>query len=237
MSTPSPHSCNVCGHDQFEDFHGRKGVMCSSCNSLVRTRLLWSAIERRVHPRAQILHFAPERGIHTRISGLVPPDGYHTADLNPSRYPWVENMAKIDLTSLEHLPSDHYDLILHSHVLEHVPCNEAYVLFHLHRALKSDGRHVFVIPIVAGNYECSFAEMSAEERTERFGQHDHLRRYGKDDFGDHLGKIVHLPPAFDARSLMSEEDLTRHKIPRGYWEGWSVNSPIDLAKNDMLFMS
>jgi hypothetical protein len=54
----------------------------------------------------------------------------------------------------------------------------AYMLFHLYWMLSSRGRHVFVVPFTPGALEEYFQTLSSEERTRRFGQWDHVRRFG-----------------------------------------------------------
>mgnify|MGYP001794255176 FL=1 len=128
-------------------------------------------------PRAnqRVLHFAPEKGLAQYLQKTVG-NGYTAADFDPERYPYVDTQ-KIDLvTEAELLPSNHYDLILHSHVLEHVPCGLAPVLFHFHRALKPTGRHIFCIPFSSGNYEECYDKMTDKEANRRIGQFDHFRK-------------------------------------------------------------
>lgn len=55
---------------------------------------------------------------------------------------------RIDLEALD-LPSDTYDLVLHSDTLEHVP-NPEIALAECRRVLKADGFCVFTVPVVVG---------------------------------------------------------------------------------------
>lgn len=75
------------------------------------------------------------------------------------------------------------DLLVCSHVLEHVPDDRA-GMRELARVLHEDGIGVVVVPWREGPTD-EDPEASVEERIRRFGQADHVRYYG-DDFEDRL---------------------------------------------------
>ena len=144
--------CNICGCKIFLDMNNRKGVRCKDCGSLERTRLVWMYIQKlNVDSSWKVLHLAPERALYGVLSNLIDNENYTVADISPERYPFAKNCQRIDLCELDEYSSSTYDLILHLHVLEHIPCNIAYPLFHLHRMLKEHGRHLCVIPFMNGN--------------------------------------------------------------------------------------
>jgi hypothetical protein len=116
--------------------------------------------------------------------------------------------------------------------MEHIPCNIAYTLFHLHRMMKAGGRHVCVIPFLPGKYDECFQDIPERERIRRFGQHDHVRRFGIDDVDRHLGAIVDLPSEFDALNRFGEERLRIANIPEGAWRGFSIHTVLELKKDD-----
>src|SRR5690606_10079992 len=195
-----------------------------------RTRLLWMYFQSISLPAgAKILHVAPEKGIYDAISRMEGIGRYTCADLDPRRYGFAK-CEKIDLCELDHWPSAHFDLIIHSHVLEHVPCTLAYPLYHLHRMLKPSGRHLCVIPFSPGKYDESFQEMGVEERIRRFGQFDHVRKFGNQDIGSHLGKLLRLPSSFDATHSFTDEDLRAANIPEAHWRGFHISTVLNLAR-------
>ena len=225
--------CNLCGCSEFVDMNSRKAIKCKNCGSLERTRLLWLYIERLpLNSNSRVLHLAPEKGIYTRLSEKLAAHNYITADYDPGRYAFVERCNKIDLTNMEDWPSNYFDLILHVHVMEHIPCNIAYPLFHLHRMMKRDGVHLCVIPFLGGVYDECFDNMSAGERTRRFGQYDHVRKFGRDGLSTHLGKIINLPTKFDATDDFSESVLSEANIPKSHWKGFHVGTVLSLKKDD-----
>lgn len=228
--------CNICGCTVFVDMRGRGSVRCRDCGSLERTRLLWMYFRQLHLPSgARILHLAPERGIHDAIRKMDGIGSYVCADISPERYGFA-NCVKMDLCELDQWLSEDFDLIMHCHVLEHVPCCLAYSLYHLHRMLKPGGRHLCVIPFTSGCYDESFQELTPEERTRRFGQYDHVRRFGRRDIGSHLGKLLRLPEAFDATMDFDVDQLGEANIPEAHWRGFHLSTVLNLDRDDMLLL-
>lgn len=228
--------CNICGESQFVDAGARLAVRCRSCGSFERTRLLWMAIERNLTLTSdtRVLHLAPEVGLYRRIRSTIPGPAYDVRDLCPENFPFAEGIRGIDLCGLEGLSSNHYDLIIHSHVLEHVPCNIAYTFFHLHRAMSPSAHHLFVVPFTSGRYDECFQDISPTERRRRFGQEDHVRSFGKLDLPAHLGSVVKIDDDVDFEALYGSEALEAANIPRTTWRGLSGHAVIHLRKSDFL---
>jgi len=183
-------TCNICGSRSWGDQGHRIRVRCLSCGSLERTRALKLHLDRLGIPRLnnKVLHIAPERGLSEFFRERVG-DGYDPVDIAPEVFDFC-NARRFDLCQdAELLPSFSYDLVVHGHVLEHVPCNFTAILFHLHRALKPNGYHVFCIPILRGEYEEDLRVLSQEEACARFGQNDHVRRFGRADLSATLGMV------------------------------------------------
>ena len=234
MEAASEIKCNLCGGTEFEDVKSRKKVRCTGCRSVERTRLLWMYLQEvDFGPDTKVLHLAPERGLYRKLNKRVAPGNYVCSDINPKRYGFVENIVRLDLCDLDAQPSAQYDIIIHSHVMEHVPCNIAYTLFHLHRMLKPGGRQICIIPFASGKYDECFQDISPEERTRRFGQHDHVRRFGAEDRQRHLGSIVRLPDEFDAKARFGARRLRAANIPAKAWQGFTVNTVLTLGKEDI----
>jgi phosphoglycolate phosphatase len=228
--------CNICGGSEFQDFRGRAMVQCKGCGSLERGRMMALHLETMSLPQgARVLHIAPEEAIWKLLRARPEIADYVVADYNPDLYTFV-TCRRIDLCNLADWPANQFDLILHSHVLEHTRCNIAYTLFHLHRMLTPAGRHMFIVPFTVGSYDESFQKMTGEERTRRFGQWDHLRRFGVDDIGDHLGRILRLPPpeAVDAELRFGRRALEAANIPENHWHGYNASTMLNVGKRDYL---
>lgn len=120
-----------------------------------------------------MLHFAPdalERKLRTS-----PNLTYISTDLDSP-----EAMIHMDITDIPF--NDHtFDVILCSHVLEHVP-NDRKAMSELYRILKPGGWAILLVPIDFDR-DTTFEDPSVvdpKEREHLFGQHDHVRRYGRD---------------------------------------------------------
>lgn len=230
--------CNICNGQTFGVMGTRPNVRCERCGSLERSRLMWLFLERlTLDQNTKVLHIAPEKGIYFRLKSLLSQENYITADINPDGYAFADNMKKLDLCNLESLRSLEFDLIIHSHVLEHTPCSLAYTLWHLHRILKIDGHHICVIPFLAGRYDECYQAIGDEERIRRFGQSDHVRRITFEDVDDHIGKLLKLPLEFDATKEFDELTLTKANIPKSCWYGFTPSTVLSLQRSDMKLLS
>ena len=224
--------CNLCGGTDFIDMNGRPKVRCRTCGSVERTRImqLFLGKFKLVRPGIRVMHLAPELGMSRRLieAGVI----YDAYDLQPDLYRHT-NVNKLDLAECEALPSRRYDLIIHSHVMEHVPCNVTAVLYHLHRALKDDGTHLFAVPIYVGAYREDLGQLDRAERVRRFHQIDHVRRFGRDDILKTIGMVFRIEPRYDLVEHFSAEQLRNVNIPEALWYGYDSSSIFCLKKCDL----
>jgi phosphoglycolate phosphatase len=116
--------------------------------------------------------------------------------------------------------------------MEHIPCDITSVLWHLHRATKKTGYHIFCVPVLPGYYAEDLGDLTSEERTKRFGQFDHVRRFGDKDFDKHLGKVFHLKP-YDYSKLLTPDIAERHCINIGPAHIVSSNTFFIQRKQDL----
>lgn len=199
--------CNLCGYKgRFWPFGDppRRGAACGGCGSKERHRLLaqWVADHPSIVDGANILHFAPEPHLAKLFKHRA--GEYRAADLNPDAADIVLNIESIDL------PDESVDLIVCSHVLEHVDDKKA--LHEMHRILSPGGRALLMFPIVEGwdsTYE-NPAHQSERDRVLYFGQRDHVRMFGR-DVRDRITDAVFSLGEFTAE----EPDVTRYGLARG----------------------
>lgn len=129
----------------------------------------------------RLLHVAPDYGLYVWLSEQ-PLLTYVGSDIDADRYRHVDNMKSADLTNLP-FDSDVFDIVVCSHVLEHVPDDMA-AMREIHRVLRPAGEALLLVPLALdGNgTDEDPTVVQASERERRFGQWDHVRLYGKEDF-------------------------------------------------------
>lgn len=230
-------ACPLCGDGEFAPYRNRKNAKCLGCGSLERTRLMWMAMEAMgvaARTDLRILHFAPEEQLARKLSAL-PGARYVAADIDPERYSALNAIAFNLCEDLDRLEPDSYDLIVHSHVLEHLPASPIGVIAGLDRALAQGGVHIFAVPIAQGWTEENLdPELPKSVRTERFGQHNHLRRLGVQDFVPDLKRFWRRDEvAFDPSRHFTPEELARAAIPKRFWTKISGATPFYYVKGDV----
>ena len=198
--------CPCCGYrGMFLPCDLQPAWQCPKCLGLHRHRLLALAIQRDFlgFTGRNILHFAPEPAI-CRIVRLQRPASYVTADLAPGFAEQVLDIEAIDL------PDSSVDIVIASHVLEHVDDRKA--LAELWRILRPGGQLVAMVPIVEGwaeTYEDP-AVSTGEDQAIHFGHPGHVRLYGR-DFRDRLVAADFSVTEFTA----SGADSARYRLKRG----------------------
>ena len=174
--------CPCCGGKfrRFRDQHGRgwskPESVCPGCGSRSRQRALVLFLQDTPEPGNRplgVLHFAPEPEVARHLRDR-PGISYLSADLDPSRA-----MVEADMTALP-FEDGAFDLVIVGHVLEHIP-DDARALRELFRVTRPGGRAVLQHPIEYAfpTYE-DWTITAPEVRADAFGQHDHVRVYGRD---------------------------------------------------------
>ena len=190
----------------------RPGAQCPRCGALERHRTLWLFFENRSlfdKPDMKLLHFAPEAAFLNQFKTLKNVD-YWPVDLNPNM-PGVRKA--VDITDIP-FEDESMDVIICNHVMEHIP-DENRALSEMYRVLKRDGVAVINAPVDQAR-ETTFENPeynTPELRLKYFGQHDHVRIYGR-DYGERLAKVFKVEVLEPNRSLTAEQ-LKAY----GVWEG------------------
>ena len=154
----------------------RLDARCPWCDAFERHRLLWLYLQRCTDlfdgASRKMLHVAPEPCFQPSLRQALG-DGYLTADLSDPGA-----MVKMDVTDIQY-PDDSFDVVLCSHVLEHVP-DDRRAMRELRRVLKPSGWAILLVPITADETFEDLGVVDPMERYRLFGQDDHVRRYGPD---------------------------------------------------------
>jgi SAM-dependent methyltransferase len=207
MARGKVHECNLCGYKgRFRPFGDppRPGARCARCGAMERHRLVGMWVEKnpQTDERARLLHFAPEAVLKRLFRDKAAE--YRSGDLTPGAADLVVNIEAIDL------PDESIDLVICSHVLEHVDDHKA--LREIYRILVPGGQALLMFPIVEGwdrTYEDDRVQ-SHGERTLHFGQWDHVRMFGR-DVRDRI-----KAEGFELSELTAEEpEVSRYGLVRG----------------------
>lgn len=179
---PGKYFCPVCGTLAKEFAVGgigkrRKNAKCPGCGSLERHRIFWLYLINEVWPhltsdKKDILHIAPERFFVDRIRSLADVN-YISGDLL-----MPEAMVRLDLTDMQFW-DEKFDLILCSHILEHIP-DDRKAMSEMFRVLRKGGFLLVMVPTFGTETYEDFSIVDPVERRKHFGQEDHVRKYGLD---------------------------------------------------------
>jgi SAM-dependent methyltransferase len=167
--------CPCCG-GSFRRMSRRRlagfGRICPRCRSHPRHRAIALMLARGDLSGRRVLHFAPEP-LFDPIFARLPKIERVTADL------YAPADLRLDITDMD-LPDGSFDLILCSHVLEHVPDDRA-AMSELRRVLAAGGLCLVLTPYRADRPTYEDPSIIAPlDRMTAFGQQDHVRIYGTD---------------------------------------------------------
>lgn len=203
----SARTCPLCGHgirglkghggghevlDRRQVVGGmrREADRCPVCHACDRTRMMMMYLSREAGVGAgpvSLLHVAPDYGLYLwlkRQKGV----SYTGSDIDARRYRHIANMRSADLTAAPFGDAS-FDVVICSHVLEHIP-DDAQAMREILRMLKPGGRALLLVPLALDGKgteeEPAISDPAEQER--RFGQWDHVRLYGREDFLDRLGR-------------------------------------------------
>ncbi len=185
--------CPVCNTSpgDFKSYNGRPHAQCPSCGAFERHRQMWVWLERSGVATRRVLDLAPHRGLGPALERRA--SSYVSADVQPGRA-----MRTADVCALDDEDAS-FDFICCSHVLEHV-ADDGAAMRELFRVLVPGGVAVVPVPLRDGVTDEEAPGDDTADRANRFGQPDHLRRYGF-DFFDRLTAAGFVTEAVDLRDL------------------------------------
>jgi SAM-dependent methyltransferase len=206
-------NCPCCGSSfrAFLPYRIGRSVdrICPGCGALARHRLLLLFLQQRTNlfrDELSILHVAPEASIQ-KILRAKPELDYVSVDLDSPLA--TEHM---DLTDLR-FADERFDAIICLHVLEHI-ADDRKAMSELCRVLRRGGWAILEVPMVLERETEEDPSISSpRERERRFGQPDHVRRYGR-DFLDRLAAAGFSVSLDQYPVNLTEELIAVHGLPR-----------------------
>ena len=198
----------------------RPDALCMHCGALERHRLAWLYLERRTElfdgrPK-RMLHVAPEDAFERRLRRALG-EGYLTADLSEARA-----MVAMDVEDIQ-MPDGSFDVIFCSHVLEHVR-DDRRAMREFFRVLRPGGWAVLLVPITAEKTVEDPTVTDPAERLRRFGQDDHVRRYGP-DYVDRLREAGFTVTVTRVPDLATPEEAERMALTPAAGEIYFCTKP------------
>ena len=163
----------------------KEEYLCPVCGSSDRDRMIVSFLQKaglsQAEEHTKVLQIAPAAAIETWIQTHCPHVDYETTDL------YMDGVTfQSDITDMHMVEDATYDLVICSHVLEHVQ-DDRKAMRELKRVIKPNGFVVFLVPVSLDMEQIDEEwGLSEEENWRRFGQGDHCRRYGKDGLIERL---------------------------------------------------
>jgi SAM-dependent methyltransferase len=219
--------CPCCEH-LFRRFIQRYGVdsLCPGCLALQRHRLLVLYLLRETAVASgvlDVLHVAPEEGLQDKLRQIAGP-GYVTLDASPTAIVSVH----ADVTALPFSPRS-FDLVICSHVLEHVP-DDARALGEFLRVLRPGGSALLLQPIhdeLPATVEDP-AITSPRERLRAFGATDHVRLYGR-DFTDRVRSAGFDVSKVDYLAALDQQTIMKHGLGRECEAVYVATKPLSVV--------
>jgi predicted SAM-dependent methyltransferase len=192
----------------------RRNAACPHCYSLERHRTIGMFFESQTNlydgeKPIKLLHFAPERCFMEKFN-TFPNIDYYPVDFNPDVY-GIRDV--VDIQEIQY-QDEMFDCIICSHVLEHIP-NDNAAMKELFRCLKTGGVAFIDVPIdesldsTLENPEYNTPEL----RQTHYGQDDHLRYYGN-DFISKLVCVGFSVEKAEPNRKFSDMELLRYGISR-----------------------
>lgn len=206
--------CPVC-NAHFRKFlpygrQSRENALCPNCLALERHRLMYLFLKDKTPfftSELKVLHVAPEICFIDRFEKLHK-DNYITADIESP-------LAKVKM-DIHDIPFDAntFDVAFCNHVMEHVD-NDLKAMSELHRVLKPGGWAIVQVPFfypLADETTEDTTITDPKERYRRFGQDDHVRKYGK-DYAQRLASAGFKVEASDFVKELPPETVKRYALP------------------------
>lgn len=176
--------------------------------------MAWLFLKERKVLRAglRVLHVAPEGCLREKLT-VLPGVKYTAGDKFTPGYDYPAGTIDLDITSMP-FKDDSFDLVLCSHVLEHVP-DDRTAMKELYRVLSPGGLALLMVPVDMARAVTDEdpTVIDSKERIARFGQFDHVRQYGR-DYPDRLRSAGFTVVEDALAERLSPEQVFRYGLLR-----------------------
>ena len=173
------------GFPYFDDAEtlNQEEYICADCGAFDRVRLYVLYLDEALaevpaDQPVRLLHVAPEIGFEHWLA-RYPNVRRTTLNVTPGAA-----QIHADICAMPEIASESFDVLICSHVLEHVADDHA-AMTELARVLVPGGWGIIMVPLYPERVLVTDEdplEPSAQERVRRFGQKNHVRLYAKRDF-------------------------------------------------------
>jgi SAM-dependent methyltransferase len=186
----------------------RQNAICPTCGSLDRERAIYSILAEYTdifRRCATVLHVAPEQCLG-KVLRTRPSITYFSIDLGTRAV-----NVRMDITRMGFC-NNTFDSIICNHVLEHVRDDLA-ALHEIYRVLKPEGWAILQVPIALAldrTYEDPQI-LSPLDRAKLYGQHDHVRLYGR-DYGERLVEVGFRVIVFNPLAALGAEAVSAFSL-------------------------
>jgi SAM-dependent methyltransferase len=185
-------------------------VICPTCLSTSRERLVIAMLSDVDLRGKEILHFSPETHVFSYISSFTTP---LTADLCPGRYKGIDRkVVRSDLTQLG-FAAERFDIVIANHILEHIRDDQK-ALGEISRVLRRGGMAILQVPYSTA-IQATIEEPSVSDPVKQsalFGQYDHVRIYALNDY---IGRLEQAGFTVTFVSYEALQRLHKHAIQPG----------------------
>lgn len=183
--------CSICASTDFRLYGEAHALfssarVCEHCHSHNRHRQVHAELlkSQALVGGGTCLHLAPEHSLRPLLEQAYG-SGYRAMDADPLRYACQKLVLPQDFALLADMS---FDLIVHNHVLEHIPGHYVEHLKEFWRILRPGGQMLFTIPDISiGTGQAQTIQggeflASDQLRLQHHGQEDHYKTFGRDLF-------------------------------------------------------
>ncbi len=204
-------ACPICERKFRGWLNDKQNGSCPGCGSEARHRFLWLYLASEwlgKEEALELLHFAPELCLQPRFDRDPRLSRYVTADQSAPNVDFHTDITKLLFEEKS------FDAIVCSHVLEHIPDDRA--AMHEMRRVLRPGRVAYIqVPLAREllHTDEDTSVIDPKDRESRFGQFDHVRRYGM-DLGERLREAGFEVGEVRPRDILDEKQLVSY----GLWD-------------------